>query len=146
MTPDQAKTLTDTIARFVESQPDLKSLALVGSWARNAARPDSDIDLLVLADDPSAYRTDRTWLIRALAPQFRVSSSHVADYGQVWSCHAQLEPTCELELSFGPLAWTATNPIDAGTMRVARDGLRIIVDKDDRLRRLVDAVDSLPAT
>lgn len=141
MTPAQAKALTDAIARWVEALPHLKSLALVGSWARDAARPDSDIDLLVLADDASTYRSGHDWLQKALPPPFRVLSTRVADYGWVWSCHALLEPQAELELSFGPLAWAATNPVDAGTLRVVEGGFRIIVDKDGRLQRLAHAVD-----
>ena len=144
MTPDQARALTDAIARWVEARPDLKSLALVGSWARGAARPDSDIDLLVLANDPSAFRTSRDWLAQVLPPPFRVLSERIVDYGGVFSWHTLVGPEVELELSFGPLAWAATDPIDAGTLGVVRGGFRIIVDKDGRLRRLVDAVDSLP--
>ena len=142
MTPDQAKALTDAVARWVEARPDLKALALVGSWARNAARPDSDIDLLVLADDPSVYRAKRDWLAPALPQPFRVLSERVVDYGVVWSCHALLAPDAELELGFGPLAWAKTDPIDAGTLGVVRGGFRIVVDKDGRLQRLTDAVDS----
>ena len=142
MTPTQAKSLTDAIARWVEARPDLKSLALVGSWACNVARPDSDIDLLVLADDPAAYRSPRNWLAPALPQSFRVLSERIADYGAVWSCHAMLAPDVELELSFGPLTWAATDPLDAGTWRVVQGGFRILVDKDGRLQRLVAAVDS----
>ena len=145
MTPADAKALTDAAARWVEERADLKSLALVGSWARNQARPDSDIDLLVLADDPSAYRSERAWLSRVLPPPFRVISEHVADYGVVWSCHALLEPEAELELGFGPLTWAATDPIDAGTLGVVKGGFRIVVDKDGRLKRLLEAVDSRPS-
>ena len=145
MTPADAKALTDAVAQWVEARTDLKSLALVGSWARDQARPDSDIDLLVLANDPTAYRSDLAWLARLLPPQFRVISSRVVDYGAVWSCHALLDPAAELELSFGPLDWTTTDPLDGGTVGVVKGGFRIIVDKDGRLKRLADAIDSQPA-
>lgn len=144
MQPAQAKALTDAIARWVETRSDLKSLALVGSWAHSAARPDSDIDLLVLADDSNVYRAERDWLAHVLPPSFRVLSERIVDYGAVWSCHALLAPDAELEISFGPLAWAKTDPIDPGTLRVVRDGFRIILDKDGHLQRLRDAVDSRP--
>lgn len=144
MTPDQAQALTDAVAGWVRSRADLQSLGLAGSWARNAARPDSDIDLIILADKPDAYRSDRSWLARLLPPAFRVLSERDATYGIVWSCHALLEPDAELELTFCPPAWAATDPLDAGTRRVVGDGFRVVVDKDGRLQRLVDAVKAAP--
>ncbi len=35
-------------AQWARTQPDIRALLLVGSWARDAARPDSDVDLVVL--------------------------------------------------------------------------------------------------
>jgi predicted nucleotidyltransferase len=143
MTPADAQALTELVAKWVRSRADLKSLGLAGSWARGAARPDSDIDLIVLADKPSDYRADRSWLSAVLAPDFSILSDRDESYGIAWSLRALLEPRAEIELTFAPLDWAAI-PIDPGTRRVVGDGFRVILDKDRRLQRLVDAVRALP--
>jgi uncharacterized protein len=68
MTPAEARALIDAIAAWVGGPSDLRGLALVGSWARGAARPDSDLDLLILAARPNDYRVATTWLDRPLLP------------------------------------------------------------------------------
>jgi len=46
----------------------LRGLVLYGSEARGAARPDSDVDLLVLLSSPVKHREDLWASIRALYP------------------------------------------------------------------------------
>jgi hypothetical protein len=141
MTRTEVCALTEAIGAWVQSRPDLRALGLVGSWARGDGRPDSDLDMLLLADRPEVYRSNHDWLDRLRLPApFRVSSHADASYGAVWSCHVALEPDAKLELTFGALDWASTNPIDSGTRSVVLGGLRTIVDKDGRLRRLVEAV------
>ena len=143
VTPSEAHALTEAIAVWVEGRSDLKSLGLAGSWVRGSARANSDLDLLILADNPELYRSTQDWLLHILLPgPFRIASHSGATYGVVWSCHVALEPAAELELSFGSLDWASTNPVDAGTRRIISDGLRVIVDKDGRLQRIVESVKS----
>jgi uncharacterized protein len=47
----------------------LLSVVLFGSWARGEARPDSDIDLLIVATDPPTARLDRFRLWHRVALQ-----------------------------------------------------------------------------
>lgn len=126
--------LTDAILRLTASwaatQPGILGLALVGSWARDAARPDSDIDLMLLTSDPEGYRRDRSWLLDldwALVG-LPVIGWRDADYGAVWSRHITLADAVEVEFSFALPDWAATTPVDFGTRRVASDGLRILYD------------------
>ncbi len=48
-------------------------VVLYGSWARNEGRPDSDIDLVVIAPEFDRQRdrelTDRLWELRAFIPE-----------------------------------------------------------------------------
>jgi uncharacterized protein len=145
MTQADADALTDALARWVRSRPDIDALGVAGSWARGAARPDSDLDLIMLADDPESFRTDQTWLERLPIPEpFRIGTHSAEEYGPVWSCRMFLQPDAELELTFGPLGWARTEPVDPGTRRVVGDGFAVIVDKSGRLQRLVEAVRSSP--
>ena len=141
MTPTETHVLTEAVAVWARARSDLRALGLAGSWSRGSARADSDLDLVILAGAPEQYLSDLGWLSHIALPEpFRVVSHKVAVYGAAWSCHAFLEPVGELELTFGALNWASTEPIDAGTRRVVGDGFRIIVDKDERLHRLVEAV------
>jgi predicted nucleotidyltransferase len=141
MTPADAHSLTAAIANWVRTNSDLRALALAGSWSRGTARPDSDLDLLILAVNPNQYQSDQGWLHQIILPEpFRILSGESATYGVVWAYHVALEPATELELGFGPLDWASTDPIDAGSRRVVTEGFKVIVDKDGQLERLVGAI------
>jgi len=48
-------------SRWAATRPDIRALLLVGSWARRAARSDSDVDLVVLTTTPDFYTPDGAW-------------------------------------------------------------------------------------
>jgi predicted nucleotidyltransferase len=59
--------LRDFLTAFIgwaSEQPDVQAIALVGSYARGAARDDSDIDLVILTDQPPQYLDDVQWIDR----------------------------------------------------------------------------------
>jgi hypothetical protein len=138
MTPEVAELLTSTVATWVGSRSDLRGLAVVGSWARGNARPDSDLDLLILATDLEGYRRDRAWLsdLGLEEAGYRLSSQRSVLYGVAMSWHLNLDPAAEIELTFAGLKWAATDPIDAGTRLVVADAFRVVLDKDGRLNPL----------
>lgn len=125
---------------WAAARDDLRALALVGSQARGTAGPDSDIDLILLAVDPAAYRADTAWLHDIAWPGGPLNGWHDADYGAVWSRHVTLESGHEVELSFAMPGWAATDPVDPGTRRVVGGGLTIFLDRDGALARLAAAV------
>jgi predicted nucleotidyltransferase len=43
------------VKQWAEQQSDIKGVLLVGSYARGAARADSDIDLVILTTSPRRY-------------------------------------------------------------------------------------------
>src|SRR3954447_7942599 len=43
------------VTRWAADRDDILGLLLVGSYARNAARPDSDLDLVVLTNETGRY-------------------------------------------------------------------------------------------
>jgi uncharacterized protein len=116
---------------------------MVGSYARGQARPDSDLDLVLLATSPLNFRTDIGWLhaIDWSAVNVRPLKREDEDYGAVWSRRIWLEPTrVELEISFASVSWANINPLDSGTRHVISDGCRILHDPKGILRRLSSAV------
>jgi len=122
-------------AQWARTQPDIRALLLVGSWARDAARPDSDVDLVVLTTTPECYSPDRAWT-RELGA---VAINRVQQWGAIAERRIVLPSGLEVEVGIGPLSWAQIDPVDAGTRRVITDGCRILHDPDGQLQRLLVA-------
>jgi predicted nucleotidyltransferase len=52
----------DQFAAWAATRPDIEAVVIVGSWARGNARPDSDVDLVVIAAQPESYQRDLGWV------------------------------------------------------------------------------------
>jgi len=46
----------------------------------------------------------------------------------------------DIEIGLAPLSWAETNPVDAGTARVVREGFSIVFDPHGTLARLGEVV------
>jgi predicted nucleotidyltransferase len=59
---EKIKLIFEEVAQWASRQADIAAVALVGSWARGAARVDSDIDLMILTDSLMLFRQDEKWV------------------------------------------------------------------------------------
>jgi hypothetical protein len=131
------------VLAWATARPKVRAVALVGSHARGTARTDSDIDLVVLATDAKRLQADTRWVteIDWGAIGTRPQRWRDEEYGAAWSRRIWLEPHYgQVELTFAPLSWATTDPIDEGTRRVISEGCRILHDPDALLRRICEAV------
>ena len=141
MTPEDADRLIAAFTAWTDAQPTCRALAIAGSWARGAARPDSDLDLIVLTDDLPRWTTGPDWL-ETLDPwpdglvfTDAVLETHgVARSWRIWLGGA------ELELTFVDMNWADIAPVDPGTRRVVSAGLRILIDRNGLLDALTRAL------
>ena len=118
-------------AEWARAQEGFRSLALVGSHARGAAGPSSDVDLVILADDPEAYLRDTGW-----ASLFGiVTKEQIENYGRVASLRVWYENGLEVEFGFTTPNW-ADEPLDEGTRKVIADGIRVLWERDPLLAPL----------
>ncbi len=141
MTSDDAKRLIDGFAERAGLEPSWRGMAVVGSWARGAARDDSDLDLLVLTDCIEDWIVDGAWLRTVVAGLgFDCTAAALEDYGVAKSWRAWLAGHGEFELTLAPLSWASIDPVDNGSWRVVRDGMVAVVDKDGLLRSIQYAV------
>ena len=99
-------------------------MALVGSYARESATEDSDIDLVVLANDPNRYVENTDWL-RRFGP---IEKQQTEDYGKVTSLRVWYVGGHEVEYSLTTSDW-AEHPLDEGTQRVIGGGMRVLFER-----------------
>lgn len=123
--------IADFLNAFVEwtsAQADVQGIALVGSYARGQARDDSDIDLVLLTDQPHQYLADLSWIERFGA----VHQQQTEDYGKLISIRVFYRDGREVEYGITTPEWAAT-PLDAGTERVLRDGVQVLFERGSLL-------------
>lgn len=135
--------ILQVVLAWATAQPEIRAVALVGSHARGTARPDSDIDLVLLATDPDAFRAGTTWVGQIDWHAIDTGALRWQDeeYGTAWSRRVCLTDRRVLvEFTFASLNWANTDLPDAGTRRVISGGCRILYDSDELLSRLCEAI------
>ena len=102
-TIDDIRDFLDIFIPWASDQVDVQGIALVGSYARGAAREDSDIDLVVLTYQPGKYLGDLLWIER-----FGTVDKHqTEDYGKLISLRVWYQNGAETE--FGITIMCAPN-------------------------------------
>jgi uncharacterized protein len=123
MLPVNVSAFLDTFIHWVSTQPNIIGVGLVGSYARDSATEGSDVDLVILTSIVDRYLRDRSWVsVFGEATECREE-----DYGRVTSVHALYKSGLEVEYGFTTPDW-AESPIDAGTLRVVTDGMKVLFD------------------
>jgi predicted nucleotidyltransferase len=112
------------LQRWAAERDDIVAAAIVGSWARGAAREDSDVDLILLTEDVSIFEGDG-W-IAELAPAAELART--AEWGAIAERRLRLPSGLEIEVGIGHSSWARAAPVDPGTRAVVRDGLRPVFD------------------
>jgi rhodanese-related sulfurtransferase len=129
----EVEALLALAASWAASRPDVAALGLAGSWARDAAGPESDVDLILLTDEPAAYADDDTWIAALGAREIVRRRS----WGALEERRLRLPTGLEVEVGVGPPGWAASDPVDAGTAEVVRNGFRALHDPRGLLAALV---------
>jgi predicted nucleotidyltransferase len=130
MQVDQVEVFLDNFVTWASSQADIQGIALVGSYARNAANDSSDIDLVILAKNPEQYLKDRGWVQRF----GEVSRQQIEEYGILTSIRVWYVDGGEIEYGLTNENWAAI-PLDQGTQRVISDGMRVLFERSPLLSR-----------
>jgi hypothetical protein len=130
MQVDQVQLFLHKFATWASSQPDIQGVALVSSYARDAAAETSDVDLVVLARDPKVYLNDQGWVRQFGEP----SRLQIEDYDALTSLRAWYSDGGEIEYGFTDQTWAAV-PLDEGTRQVIADGMRVLFERGPILSR-----------
>ena len=133
---DEIRETVELVRAWAEARDDVRAVALVGSWARDAPKIDSDIDIVVLTDEPAAYVESKDW-IGGLGG---VSVIRTRRWGVLIERRLMTERGVELDVGFVGPEWAATDPVDAGTRKVATEGLVALHDPHGLLAKLLAAL------
>jgi predicted nucleotidyltransferase len=129
-TIEHIRNFLDPVVSWISAQLDVHGIALVGSYARGAARDDSDIDLVILTDQPRKYLDDIQWIER-----FGVVEKHqTEDYGKLISLRVWHQNGHEVEYGITTPDWAAI-PLDEGTRQVISDGVLVLFERGNLLSR-----------
>ena len=111
--------------RWSNKRKDIRAVALVGSYAREAATESSDVDLVIIVEKPQDYLSNIEWT-RIFGV---VIAKKVEDYGKLTSLRVWYENGLEIEYGFTTREWIEV-PLDQGTKRVVSDGMRVLFEKE----------------
>lgn len=134
--PDPVRRCVEAAVGWTDSRPDVLALGLVGSYARGQASAESDVDLLLLVEDPGRLLSDLSWA-RSFGTPTRVETE---EWGNVQSVRVWYLDGPEIEFAIARKDW-AVAPLDPGAASVIRDGMLVLVDREGLLavgRRLAD--------
>lgn len=137
VTPERAAEMAgvvERVTRWAEERADVVGLLLVGSYARGATRPDSDVDLVLLTTDEDRY-ADNAWTGDVgIGELIRVQS-----WGAVTERRFVTASGLEVEINIGSPDWARLDQVDPGTREVVSDGARPLYDPTAALAALMDA-------
>ena len=100
---ERVNSILEKVAQWAFRQTDIAAVALVGSWTHSTAQVDSDIDLMLLVNNPKEFRKDQKWIdeIHWALVNAEVANWIDKDYGVIWSRHIYLNDSTEIEFGFG---------------------------------------------
>jgi predicted nucleotidyltransferase len=93
--------LVGELGKWARRHPQIRALALVGSWASGKGRIDSDIDVLLLSANPEAFTASDHWLDHFGKPPV----VRREQFGQVAERRIRLPSELEVEFDIAPLSW-----------------------------------------
>jgi predicted nucleotidyltransferase len=107
--------------KWASQRPSILAVGLVGSQARGTASACSDVDLIILTQDPEEFLRDTGWAEAFGHPLRQVTERHSnLAVRRVWYQHG-----LEVEFGFGDEHW----PLDAGGQEVIAEGIRVLLDR-----------------
>lgn len=113
------------LKQWAAKDPGITALLIVGSYARGANKPDSDLDLVILTSRKAEMVQNPSFVNRF----GDVERQQTEEYGACTSVRAWYRDGREIEFGLVEPSW-ASVPLDSGTHRVLSDGYLVLTDKE----------------
>lgn len=120
--------LIQTIKAYAKNDAHIRSVLIVGSYARSANKEDSDLDLVIMTTNKQEMVEKPNFVNRF----GKVIKQQTEYYGACTSIRIWYEDGKETEFGLVEPSWISL-PLDKGTEKVLSDGYQIIIDKDQSL-------------
>ena len=121
--------LIDRVTTWASVHPATRGLLLVGSYARDAAHAESDVDFVLLTADESLEP----------ATEFGTPTRRHT-WGDVHDHRFRTATGLEFEINVTDPGWTDRAHTDPGTRRVVTDGARSLYDPTGTITRLLAGI------
>ena len=111
---------------FSEKTRHVKSILIVGSYARVTNRNDSDLDVIIITSEKDEMVANQQFV------EFfgEVKKKQTEYYGACTSIRVWYEEGQEVEFGLVTPSWM-DRPFDEGTKKVLSDGYKVIDDKEN---------------
>ena len=113
------------IKQWGTENTNIKSIIIVGSYARGTNKATSDIDLIIITTNKDEMLNNQNF-IELFGEVERTQTEY---YGACTSVRVWYKNGSEVEFGLVTPDWIA-QPLDKGTYRVLSDGYNIIIDKN----------------
>jgi molybdopterin-guanine dinucleotide biosynthesis protein A len=143
----RAELLVAAVADWAEGNPDVKALLLVGSQARVDMPADrwSDVDLVVLLEDPAPYTADVAWIREFGTPLVTFLEATLDGH---WERRVLYDTGEDVDFVLFPVSVLDRLETSENAGALLRRGYRVLVDRiglEEQLRRFVERA-TVPAT
>ena len=137
--PPRIASFIEAVRVWAAARPDVHGLALVGSYSRGKATPDSDVDLLFLVEDVDRFLSDMRWT-QSLGDPTRMEAEA---WGDVRSIRIWYRDGLEVEFSVAWKTWAGL-PLDPGSAQILRDGIVALLDPRGILKAAEQCLEVAP--
>ena len=134
--PPRIASFVEAVRTWAAARPDVHGLALVGSYARGKATPESDVDLLFLVENVEHFLRDMRWT-QSLGDPTRMETEA---WGNVRSVRIWYRDGLEVEFSVAGKGWAGL-PLDPGSAQILRERTVALLDPSGILKAAEQSIE-----
>lgn len=123
--------LLEELKEYANNKSYIESVLIVGSYARQTNKEDSDLDIMIITSEKSMMIKNQDFIQKF----GDVLSSQIEYYGACTSIRVWYEDKKEVEFGIVEPSWIE-DPLDQGTHRVLSDGYKVLIDKKDYFKNI----------
>jgi|LSQX01.3.fsa_nt_gb predicted nucleotidyltransferase len=129
----EIESFLEEIRKWAELRNDIKAILLVGSYARGQVHDGSDIDLVLMTNEPDRYLNDYSFT-ENFGDVDKIEKEY---WGRVTSLRIWYKDGREVELGITGPDWITDDPLDIGTLRTITGGAKVVIDRIGNIDEII---------